>query len=54
MRCYASTMRKTVTLDPDTEALIEQMMRERCLTFKQAVALSRTRPSERGTDDLPR
>ncbi|HEX5466656.1 MAG TPA: hypothetical protein VFW92_08265 [Candidatus Limnocylindrales bacterium] len=30
-------MRKTVTLDPDTEALIRQMMREHGWTFKQAV-----------------
>jgi hypothetical protein len=30
-------MRTTVTLDPDTRALIERAMRERGLTFKQAV-----------------
>ena len=30
-------MRTTVTLDPDVEALIERTMRERGLTFKQAV-----------------
>jgi hypothetical protein len=30
-------MRTTVTLEPDTEALVKQLMRERGLTFKQAV-----------------
>jgi len=30
-------VRTTVTLDPDTEALIERTMRERGLSFKQAV-----------------
>jgi Arc/MetJ family transcription regulator len=30
-------MRTTVTLDPDTEALIKQLMRERGLSFKEAV-----------------
>jgi hypothetical protein len=30
-------VRTTVTLDPDVEALIAQAMRERGLTFKQAV-----------------
>jgi hypothetical protein len=30
-------MRTTVTLDPDTDALIKQVMRERGLSFKQAV-----------------
>jgi hypothetical protein len=30
-------MRTTVTLDPDTEALIRKAMRERGLTFKQAL-----------------
>jgi len=30
-------MRTTVTLDPDVEALINRAMRERGLTFKQAV-----------------
>lgn len=30
-------MRTTVTLDPDTAALIERRMRERGLTFKQAI-----------------
>jgi hypothetical protein len=30
-------MRTTVTLDPDTRVLIERLMRERGLSFKQAV-----------------
>jgi hypothetical protein len=30
-------MRTTVTLEPDTEAIIRRAMRERGLTFKQAV-----------------
>lgn len=30
-------MRTTLTLDPDTEALIKRMMRERGITFKDAV-----------------
>lgn len=30
-------MRTTVTLDPDAEALVRKLMRERGLTFKQAV-----------------
>jgi hypothetical protein len=30
-------IRTTVTLDPDTQVLIERVMRERGLTFKQAV-----------------
>ena len=30
-------MRTTVTLDPDADALVRQLMRERGLTFKQAV-----------------
>lgn len=31
------TMRTTVTLDPDVEALIKRAMEDRGLTFKQAV-----------------
>ncbi len=31
------TMRTTVTLDPDVEALIKRAMRDRGLTFKQAL-----------------
>jgi hypothetical protein len=30
-------MRTTVTLDPDTDALVRRLMRERSMTFKQAV-----------------
>jgi hypothetical protein len=30
-------MRTTVTLDPDTDAIIRRLMRERHLTFKQAL-----------------
>lgn len=30
-------MRTTITLDPDVEALVRRAMRERGLTFKQAV-----------------
>ena len=30
-------MRTTVTLDPDTRVLVERTMRERGLTFKEAV-----------------
>lgn len=30
-------MRTTVTLDPDVEALLKRAMRERALTFKQAL-----------------
>lgn len=30
-------MRTTVTLDPDTEATVRRLMKERRLTFKQAV-----------------
>jgi hypothetical protein len=30
-------MRTTVTLDPDTDAVVRRLMRERSLTFKQAI-----------------
>ena len=30
-------MRTTVTLDPDTDAIVRRYMRERSLSFKQAV-----------------
>lgn len=30
-------MRTTVTLEPDTEAIVHRLMRERGLTFKQAL-----------------
>ena len=34
---WCLTMRTTVTLDPDTEALVKRAMRERGLTFKAAI-----------------
>ena len=30
-------MRTTVTLDPDTDALVRRLMRERSISFKEAV-----------------
>lgn len=36
-RRYGSRVRTTVTLDPDTRLLVERAMRERGLTFKEAV-----------------
>jgi hypothetical protein len=36
-RCYDVQMRTTVTLDPDTRLLVERHMRERGLSFKEAV-----------------
>lgn len=30
-------MRTTVTLDPDTDAIVRRLMRDRSLTFKQAL-----------------
>ena len=30
-------MRTTITLEPDTDAIVRRLMRERGLTFKQAV-----------------
>ena len=36
-RCYDAGMRTTVTLDADTEQLIQRRMRERGQTFKEAV-----------------
>ena len=33
-------MRTTVTLDPDTDALVRKLMRERGLSFKEAVNAS--------------
>jgi hypothetical protein len=32
-----SSMRTTVTLDPDTERIVRDLMRERGVTFKQAL-----------------
>jgi hypothetical protein len=33
-------MRTTVTLDPDTDAVVRRLMHERKLTFKQAVNMA--------------
>lgn len=44
-------MRTTVTLDPDTEALVRRRMTERGATFKQAVNDAiRGAVKERGTN----
>jgi type II secretory pathway component PulF len=43
------SMRTTVTLDPDSEQLIRRRMRERGITFKQAVN-DAIRASEMGHD----
>ena len=44
-------MRTTVTLEPDTEALVKQLMRERGLSFKQAVNEAIRRGLSRPTGD---
>jgi len=36
-RVYDEGMRTTITLDPDVEALVKRAMRERGLSFKEAV-----------------
>lgn len=41
-------MRTTVTLDPDVDALIKRDMRERGLTFKQALTTPCARVSRQG------
>lgn len=48
-------MRTTVTLDPDVEALLRERMRERGLTFKQALnqALRWAFASKRGDAGRP-
>ena len=47
-------MRTTVTLDPDTQALIKAMMRDRGLTFKEAVNLAiRSGFSSQHEADIP-
>lgn len=66
-RCYDAAMRTTVTLDPDTDAIVRRLMRERRLTFKQALNEAiraskrrprrhegfRTRTFDMGTPTLP-
>ena len=48
-------MRTTVTLDPDTRLLVERAMRERGLSFKEAVNEAiRSGLGERGTGPGPR
>jgi hypothetical protein len=43
-------VRTTVTLDPDTDAIVRRLMRERSLSFKQAVnAAIRAGAHERGS-----
>jgi hypothetical protein len=37
MRCYAVTVRTTVTLDPDTELVVRELMKARGVSFKQAI-----------------
>lgn len=34
---YDAVMRTTVTLDPDAEAIVKRLMRDRGLTFKDAI-----------------
>ena len=51
MRCYDSFMRTTVTLDPDVEKMLQTSVRERGVSFKQALneavraGLTKGRPS---------
>ena len=49
-------MRTTVTLDPDTDAYVRRLMRERGLTFKQAVneaIRAGSRPRSKAAPELP-
>ncbi len=48
-------MRTTVTLDPDVAAMVQQLMRERGLTFKEAVnqAIRRGLGTGRGAPSFP-
>jgi hypothetical protein len=48
-------MRTTITLDADTAALVKQLMRERGLTFKEAVneAIRRGLTRSKGGDEEP-
>jgi hypothetical protein len=45
-------MRTTITLEPDVDALIRRLMRERSLSFKQAVNLA-IRTGLTSGDDTP-
>lgn len=45
-------MRTTVTLDPDTDAIVRKLMRERKLTFKQALNAA-IRAGTRAPSDEP-
>jgi len=48
-------MRTTVTLDPDTDAIVRKAMRERKLTFKQALnAVIRAGVGDAGRSSQPR
>lgn len=49
-------MRTTVTLEPDAEALVRRLMRERGLTFKQAINAAiraGAAPADEGTFRTP-
>lgn len=46
-------MRTTITLDPDVEALLKQAMRERNLTFKDAVNQAVRAGLNTHPDDVP-
>jgi hypothetical protein len=49
-------MRTTITLDPETEALVKRAMKERNLSFKQVVndaIRNGLMPQQRPTIDLP-
>ncbi len=51
------SMRTTVTLDPDTDAMVRRLMRERSISFKEAVNAAiragATRPARRRTSRTP-
>lgn len=46
-------MRTTITLDPDVQALVDKAMRERKLTFKEAVNDALRRGLAETSDDEP-
>lgn len=37
LRCYDARVRTTVSLEPDTNAVVRRLMREQALTFKEAL-----------------